>query len=232
MSFDPQEIRKTKAVTPKGEAIWAFLNEPDDRFANDGQKAKYKINLAIPEDEAEALMKKLSALTDQTFEFYQNFTGKGAAKPAKKKTMEKYLSWEEQYNKETEEPTGNIEFKFSSGTGFEKNGKFISLKPKIFDSGNAAAGIKPKQIKHAINLGNGSIVQVSFSPNPFYNASTNQAGVSLRLNAVMIHELVEYGGGADNYGFDAGEGGFVAEESNGAPTDADASTDNMDPEDF
>jgi len=55
-------------------------------------------------------------------------------------------------------------------------------------------------------------MKVSAELMPWYTAMAG-AGVSLRLRAVQITELVEGGAGsAEGYGFDKVEGGFVAAE--------------------
>ena len=71
-------------------------------------------------------------------------------------------------------------------------------------------------------VGNGSKVRAKLFPKAYYMASTNTVGISLRINAVQIIDLVEYSsnGGSD---FSAVEGGSFAakEEINDNPFDDD-----------
>lgn len=102
--------------------------------------------------------------------------------------------------------TGNIEFKFKRKAQIiASDGKVIPFKVAIFDS----AG-KPLI---DTNVWSGSKMKVSAELMPWYTAMAG-AGVSLRLRAVQITELVEGGAGsAEGYGFDKVDGGFVAAET-------------------
>jgi hypothetical protein len=80
----------------------------------------------------------------------------------------------------------------------------FTQKPKLFDSNGA--DINPK------SLFGGSKLKVAFQIIPFYTALVG-AGISLRLKAVQVIELVEgQGGTAESYGFGKEEG-YVAEQN-------------------
>ena len=98
-----------------------------------------------------------------------------------------------------DDETGQICVKFNMKALIrKKNGEEFEQKPGIVDA-------KKKPIK--ANVGGGSVIKVAFEPVPYYNAAAG-SGVSLRLKAVQVLDLVEYGGG--DYGFDEEEG-YTAE---------------------
>lgn len=86
------------------------------------------------------------------------------------------------------EDEGTVTFKFKS-----------KQKPKLFDS-------KGKPITGEISVGNGSVIKVAGGFGA-YDKGAN-TGVTLYLNSVQIIDLVEWTGSS---GFEAEEGGFVAE---------------------
>ena len=62
----PRPEKQEKAVTPKGEALWAFLTEPDKRWKPEGE---YKVNLLIdPGKPAAALIACLEAVRDEYYD--------------------------------------------------------------------------------------------------------------------------------------------------------------------
>ena len=64
-----------------------------------------------------------------------------------------------------------------------------------------------KLIEDCPLVGNGSKVRAKVYPKPYYMASTNTVGITLRLNGVQIIDLIEYGNASS--GFEAVEGGYV-----------------------
>lgn len=96
-----------------------------------------------------------------------------------------------------DEATGAIIFSFKmNATGKTKAGEVFTRQPAIFD----AAGQPAKGLR----IGGGSTIRVSYELNPFY-VPANGAGVSLRLYAVQVIELVEFGGNAGYFGFESEE---------------------------
>lgn len=216
-----------RLTTPVGLALWPFLTAPDDRFSNgDPSKAKYKVGLRLNGEAAEALIAQLTPMVDKAFD-----EGAPTLKPPKRKLLTKHYPWEDEYDRETEEATGYTIFKFGSNAYYTKpDGTQVSLKPRLFDSAGAL-------IKYDINIGNGSLIQVNFTPKEFcMNSNAPSAGVSLRLNAVLIRELVEYGGGAEGYGFDTDPDGFKADPNAAAASaqsdEFNAAAGDVDPSDF
>ena len=100
--------------------------------------------------------------------------------------------------------TGEIRFKFGMKKSFvTRDGETIEQHPQVFDSkGNL---ITDKSFR----IGNGSVCKVSYFMSPYHNKG--RAGVSLRLKAVQVLELVHYGVQTDpgDFGFSQEEAGFA-----------------------
>ena len=94
-----------------------------------------------------------------------------------------------------------LSFKLNAVGKNSKTGETWKNTVKLFD----AKG-KPTKVK----VGGGSRIRVSAEINPYYTPTIG-AGVSLRLKAVQIEELMQ-GGDATSYGFDEIEDGFDASE--------------------
>jgi hypothetical protein len=176
-------------VTPQGTAIYPHLIEPDTKFNALGE---YKVSLAIDEDEAAPIITKI----DEQIAVSKKLIPKG-----KKEKMA-----DEPYFPELDDEgqeTGRVVFKFKMKAQINtKDGRTITMSPKLFDAeGSLAEGID--------SIWGGSELRVSADLIPFYVAAVG-AGVSLRMKAVQIIDLVQGGGAsASNYGFDATEG-YVA----------------------
>lgn len=88
-----------------------------------------------------------------------------------------------------------------------KDGTMRNLNVPIFDSMGKVITSKVKD-----RIGNGSKVCISYSLFPFVFSNIN-FGISLRLQAVQILELVDYqGGSADTFGFSKGKGTFNGDD--------------------
>ena len=178
-----------KGISPKGEALWAFLTVPDKRWVAEGE---YKVNLIMPRDKtSEAFIEKLEAIRD---EYFDTLVAELSAAKVKK------LSKREVYSDAVDaagEETGNLEFKFSSKASgvSKKTGKDWEFIPRIYDS-------RPQLSKGNINIGNGSILQVNFTPTAYMLNIDSSVGTKMYLNDIMVHKLVEYSG---DPGFEANE---------------------------
>lgn len=198
--------------TPKGEAHypWLTAGSPDTKYNAAGV---YKLGLLIDADDCKQLCEQLDALA---LEAYNDAVA--AAKPVDKKRLVLFSAYQPECDDEGEE-TGRILFNFKMNASFEDKAKgvIVPLAPKVFD----AAG---KPIPKEIQVYGGSIVRVNFSPVPFMMASTKQAGVSLRLNAVQVVKLVQSGGaGGDGsaFGFEKEEGYHADQEAQDAFAETD-----------
>lgn len=178
-------------VTPSGVAIYPHLINPDTKFNPIGE---YKVSLSLVEDEATPIIEKINAALEQAKEMIPE------GKKAKEAELPYFIETDEDGNQ-----TNRYVFKFKMKAKINtKDGRTIEMSPKIFDS-------QGKLIKGLDSIWGGSTLRVSADLVPFYVAAVG-AGVTLRLKAVQVIELVK-GGGSDgsSFGFDKTDG-YVAEE--------------------
>jgi hypothetical protein len=213
MSTD-KKPKPFKGRTPRGTFRYPALDKPD--FGNaefpkpDGE---YKVQLILTEDQAQPLIELLEPVHAKAVEEGEEAFGQlkvDARKKLKNITVNDLYSVE--YDKETEEPTGNLVFKFTmKASGISKrNGKEEkwSRKPALFDSQGTPlkAPIPP--------IWGGSEGIIAFQANPYFIPGTAAVGVSLKLEAVQILALRGAGDrSADSYGFGAEEDGWSAPEA-------------------
>jgi hypothetical protein len=125
------------------------------------------------------------------------------------------------YDQETEEPTGEIEFKFAMTASGElkkgpKAGQRWNRKPDLFDA-------KGQPMRTVPDIWGGTIGRVSFEMRPYFIPGSGAAGLKLALVGVQIIDLVSGGSrSADSHGFGEEEGGY---EHTDAPVQSDTSED-------
>jgi hypothetical protein len=189
-----QKARLPKFTTPKGIAKYPWLSKPDTQFNPTGV---YKVSLLIPKANARELIDKLDTAAGEALT--------EARANAKSPAIAKQITLAPCYHIETDdegEETGNIEFRFKQNALVKfQDGTTKEMKPFIFDA-------QGKQMQVCPNVYGGSVLRINFSPVGYYNASSKSAGVSLRMNAVQIMELVTGGGSAAGFGFATEEDGF------------------------
>ena len=181
-----------RMTTPAGIAKWPWLVRPNTKY-----DPAWSTNLVLDIEEAQDLMKALDAEAEQA---YKETIAKlkKEKKAAAAKQVRKKPPYEMVYDEEGEE-TGQVEFKFKQKCQVKKDGKVIDLAPpRLFDA-------KGKPIKNVAIYG-GSIIKVCFMPIPYYIPSSKEAGVSLRLIAVQVIDLVSAGGRAEDFGFTEEDG--------------------------
>ena len=182
-----------KIVSPEGVSKYAWLTKPDTKFDKDGH---FKVNLVVSAEEAQPLIQQIDAEMKKSAEI---------AKEKNKKAVKMANPPYETETDDTGAETGNIEFKFKRKAQIiASDGKVIPFKVAIFDSSGTPMT--------DTNVWSGSKMKVSAELVHWYTAMAG-AGVSLRLRAVQITQLVE--GGSDNasgYGFDKVDNGYVAPE--------------------
>jgi hypothetical protein len=84
----------------------------------------------------------------------------------------------------------------------KKDGKVYNFRVMLYDANLAPL---PKGIK----IGGNSVLKASYEPYFYFNAKDKEAGVSARLEAVQVVELVEWKGkDGSAFGFGQEEGGF------------------------
>lgn len=180
------------------------IAEPDATFADQtkpNDKGEYKARLVLPKESAEA--KAFLAKLESVWEQYYNETCTQQGKK-KLKVDPENLPWADELDRDTDEPTGNIVFRFKLKARVEKkDGTFFDQRPKVFDA-------KGTLIREVPAIGPGSRCRIAGQVNCWY---TSKVGMSLWLEACQLIQLVERGGGKDagGYGFGA-EKGFTAEQ--------------------
>lgn len=189
-----QTKKRTRYTTPVGVAKWPHITKPDYKFKDAGE---YHTKLRIGKEDFE---ENLKGTID---EIYEDAIKRAKADNAKnKKKPPKVLDTPYYLDEETNEYEVSFKAKYSWVDKVTKEVKTRAI--PIFNS--AGAIIKSPNLK----VGNGTTMRVSFVIDPFHTALG--VGVSLKLEAVKILNLVEYGASADSYGF--GE-----DESDSYPTD-------------
>jgi len=198
-----------KGISPRGVFRFPSLTKPDygnEKFPKpDGE---YKVQLVLTEEEAQPLIDKLTPEYEKAIEAAEEEFKKLKVEQRKKlKEVTKNDLFQTEYDQETEEPTGNLIFKFSmKASGKNKKGEQWTRKPAIFNAKGVA-------LKNPPNIWGGSEGKVSFEASPYFIPGTGAGGLSLRLSAVQLLELVSEGSrSASSYGFGQEEGYDDADE--------------------
>ena len=178
----PFAVKGQNVVSPKGEAVWCKVTEPDRAFNAKGQ---YSTNLVCdPNDPTvKAFIEKLETLRDTAYNETVETLG---AKGKQVKTKELYT---EHYDADGND-TGKIVFKFRMNNVDDRE----PGQDKI-----VVVGADKKVIHDVPLVGNGSIVRCAAYANPYYMGTTKEVGISLLWTKLQIIELNEYSGGGDDF---------------------------------
>lgn len=187
-------MAKKLYTSPLGVAVYPHLNQPDTKFNKDGM---FSVKLEVPaEDGGREFAARLDSAIDQSV----------ADAKAEAKEGSEIKRADPPYKEDQEKGTFTFNFKVKHRNQTREGTEFFR-RPILFDS----AGQRADDAK----VGGGSQLRVSYEPSLFYTPMIG-AGVSLRLFAVQIVSLIEWGErDASGYGFEGVEGGFVQE-----PTEA------------
>lgn len=186
------KAKNPRYTTPAGIAQYPYLTKPDTKFNPDGE---YKCKLEISADQAQDIV---------TFLDEQHEAAVVKAKKDPKNAGKKIKEGNQPY--EVNEETGKVTVSFKlKAKVTPKVGEPFEQRPAIFDA-------KGKPMQEA-KIGGGSKMKIAYEAVPYYTAIAG-AGVSLRLKAVQVIDLVEFSGGAsaDAYGFGEEEG-YEAEDT-------------------
>jgi hypothetical protein len=189
MANKPKE-KMELLVTPIGIAVYPYLTKPDTQFDADGE---FKVGLVLSAKEAKAVMATIDKAMAGTLEKAKN------ENPTKAKKIKAANPPYTEVTDEEGQETGEIKFNFKMKAKITtKDGTVINQRPGIFDAaGNA--------IMNA-SIGGGTKMKVSAELVPYFTDLVG-AGITLRLKAVQVIELVEYTGKtADKFGFKAEDG--------------------------
>ncbi len=179
-------------IVLKGKAKWAKVFEPDTRFVEDGE---FSTQVIMSEAEAASVCEQFDALIDEAYDKAVK------EKPALKASLSKRPVTEPEIDQDGNE-TGDVVFKTKlKAIVRAKNGNSYKQKVQVVDS-------KRKPMGSDLAIGNGSVIKAAVEPVTYVMASTKQVGVSLRLKALQVIDLVESGASAESI-FDD-EDGFVA----------------------
>lgn len=186
-----------KYTTGKGELVgFIGVMTPSTKFNKDGV---YSANVLISKAEGEKVASKIKEIRTQQYKTY----GKGSAVQEMTKCIpfvEIEKNEDGEVVKETPDKDGRYILK-TSAKAFIENGK-PRVKIPVFDSKQNPVG--------DVRIGEGTTAKLALSLEGYTVAG--KTGVSVKLKAVQIIDLVEYGtGNAESYGFGE-EDGFEASE--------------------
>ncbi len=184
---------KVKQITtPAGTASYPFLTRPNTKFDADGE---YRVTLILPANEAKPLMKSIDEAMKESFE---------KAKSDNPKKAKSIRMAKPPYTNVTDDngnETGDIQFGFKMKAKItpRNGGEPFEVKPALFD----AAG---QSLPKTVSIGSGTKMKICAELIPYFTDLVG-AGITLRLKAVQIIELIEYNGQtADKFGFGVEEG--------------------------
>lgn len=231
-----QNPDKQNLKTPRGTLKWPKLNEPDhgtEKFPCKNPAGEYKTKLVLDRNDpgVEAFLDKIDKAMERAEELasekFKDLPLKTRKALEAKGGITADLPYQEIYDEDTEQPTGQVEilFKMQAGGVRKKDGKKWSQTPGLFDS-------KKQPLSRKIVIWGGSTAVVNFDLEPYFIEGTGKFGVSKRLQAVQVLQLVSAGGSksASSYGFDEEEG-FDSSEYADAEVDTDDTADVSDDDD-
>lgn len=231
MAKDTKKFTKITGVSPKLRFKYPKLNEPDygsKEFPKPDGEFSTKAVGRLDDPQVQAFIAKWQPMHDEAIKRAEaEFAKLPVATRKKLGKVTVNPLYTELYDEETEEPTGEVEFKFAmqaSGTykSGPKQGKKWHRRPEIFDA-------KGNKMHPAPSIWGGTIGRVSFEVGTdkegqpgYFIAGTGVAGLTLRLAAARIIELVSEGSrDASSYGFDDEEEGYQYDPSSVKQDDAD-----------
>lgn len=195
------ELAKTKResvikkyTTGKGE-LTGFIGvfEPSTKFNKEGV---YSANILLPQEEGEKLAAEIKNIRTEQFKTYGKKT-----KVTDLTRCVPYGIVDEETGEETPDAQGRYILK-TTAKAFIENGK-PKVKIPVFDA-------KQNPVQD-VRIGAGTIARLSISLEGYSVAG--KTGVSVKLKALQIIDLVEYGNGsAESYGFGDEDGSFEFSE--------------------
>ena len=164
----------------KGKARWAKVFEADTRYVPEGE---YSIQVVLPEEEAVEVCEQLEKMAET----------KLAEVVKENPKLTNVLSTRQPFEMDTDEagtPTGDLVFKSKMKARVKsRDGKVYEQKPMVVDA-------KKTPMDGNTLIGNGSTVKIAVEPIPYMMQATKTVGVTLRLKAVQVIDIVEYGNNA------------------------------------
>jgi hypothetical protein len=181
--------------------MYPFLKEPVTYSQAEKKQlpdpdGSYLVDLVLSNEEAEGVLGKIDRALEDSFK-----RAKEDRKGAKKKPEKADAPYQEM-DDDQGNPTGKVKIRFKlKGKGKNNTtGKTWEQRPAIFNC-------KGIPYPAGTDIWGGSTIKVAFEPWPYFMNSTNKAGVTLRLKAVQVIDLVTGGEKtADQFGFGEEEG--------------------------
>ena len=173
-------------TTPKGKAVWPRIDTADTKFDEDGV---YSCKLHVTEGDFKAFEAIVKPTLDAAYKEECSRQGKDKIRMAPSSPLRindegDHEIYAKQKAKVHTKSKGTLEFTIAA---VDSQGKKIAM-PKI---------------------GSGSILKMAVEVNTWFVPSQG-FGYTLRLRAVQVLDLVEYGGGGDgSFGFGAEADGYV-----------------------
>jgi hypothetical protein len=196
-----------KIVSPKGTAVYPWLNRPDTKFSADGD---YKVTLKVSADEAVPLIQKLDDIVSD----YHKEQSKADPKLARYNVSPPY----EEEMDDQGNLTGFYLFKFKQKAKIHtKDGRVIDMKVALVDASRTPT---------TVNIGGGSEIKIAATVFPYAMSTTKTIGLSLRPSAVQIITLVQ--GQSNVVSLFDQEDGFKTEDAPTAAANGTFSTQELD----
>lgn len=173
-------------TTPVGELVYPWLSRADTRYEPEGI---FQTKLLLPFDGAQELIARLEGVRT---DFIQTLSVSDQKKlvPAEVFEME--------YDEDAEEETGNVLLRFKLKQRITpKTGDPFTQAPVIVDAATGEAIAAP--------VYGGTMARLKGQIVPYTNAASKSVGVTLRLRAVQVHELVSGSGEAGAFWSDFGD---------------------------
>lgn len=222
------KTKRLKIASPVASCLWPKLNKPDTKFKQEGE---YSVKLRFDKDmpEHRDYLKALKKIEEDAYAL--NCENEGDDNLKRADSVIKQVKEEDEKGKK--QPTNFYDVKFSlKATVTPRNGDPFTQRPTLFDT---KRNILPLD---QVLVGHGSELRIAATVNPWYTAALG-AGISLWLDGVMVHKLVEPGTrsaddlfGASEYD-ETDDDGFTYNAANassfGSPTDSNEQTE--EPED-
>jgi hypothetical protein len=226
-------VKRPTYTSPKGAFKFPSLSKPD--FGNEKfpkPDGEYKTSLIVKREDAQGLIDILQPEWDAAIKAGKEDFAK-LPLPSRKKfgAVKEQPFFAEEFDPETEEETGNVIFSFKTKYKIldKKTNEVRFNKIGLFD----AKG-KPLAANTAIYAG--TIGKIAFQASPYFVAGQAMAGISLRLSAAQVIDLVGPGARtATQYGFGQEEGyeaGETDEDENGFSEEKSSTPSNGNSEDF
>lgn len=203
-------------TTPEGVFVFPRVSAPGQNYNKDGMEYSTKFRLEAAE--GKAIRAHFAPIIAEAVEL-----GRAEFDALPLNTRKKIKGGftandtfgDDLFDEATEQPTGEIQLKFSRRAAgvSKKTGKPWAITLPIFDAKGS--------LMQGVDVWAGSRGRVSFEYEPYFIPGTGEAGLSKRLVAVQVTQLVSKGVlSADQYGFREEDGYTFSEgDANAAEPD-------------